>query len=156
MKYVFKTGAFKRLIFFIVLLALILLIGIYLLFSVMVPVGILIIVGTSYLGYLSIRMLKKQLASSILVNDVGMMIDFFGEDEVEFPWEKLTIAGIGEYENGAKSLFVYREDSDKFVEVPDNIYDFENLVGEIAGKKELVKISLARGETLKNRIKEFI
>jgi hypothetical protein len=86
-----------------------------------------------------------------------LKFDLFKEEESKLDWNKITCAGIGEEEKGAKkTIFVYVKETDTLLTIPSEINDFEKLIGELKERVEFITLSIGRDENLKEKLKSKI
>lgn len=156
MEYRFRVKSYSKLIMILVALGVVLGIGIYLMVKVNTVLGLLLVAGSIYVIYILLKYLIRHRASRVLSSVEGIRVNFYNEDEFLFRWDKLRIFGLCKYSNGVRSVFLYDEDEDKFVEIPDSLGNFDNLVSEFMEHEGFMEITLDKGESLKDRLKKLI
>jgi len=102
---------------------------------------------------------RRQLASRIETRTEGISFNLSGDDPRFLGWDEIRMAGIAE-EPGRfatqKRLFIYKEEGDILFMIPDEFAGFEELAAEVREKTRFHDISLARGESLKERLKVLL
>jgi len=73
-----------------------------------------------------------------------------------FSWDQVTAAGYCTEERGRPFLFGYREEGDKLVTIPKEYGDFEALFATIKQRAPFQELTLSRGETIQERLKEML
>jgi len=73
-----------------------------------------------------------------------------------FSWDQVTAAGYCTQEKGRPFLFVYRDEGDKLVTIPREYGDFQTLYDAVEQHTDFQKLSLARGETIQERLKQIL
>ena len=117
----------------------------------------LIAVGLSALGaffsYAFGKFLKQTLGSRIETSDEGLAFDLGPGDRAFFRWDEITLAGRYSEGKGKKYLYVYKEDGDRLMTIPDEYAGFPRLVAAVAERHEVEELTLASGETLAERLR---
>ena len=149
-----KLRGNPRIVSALVLPALMVVGGIVVLLLVNLLVGLLLLAVISLLGYRMVRYVLKQLASRVSVSEEGLQLNLYGEDLITHPWETVARAGVAVDMQGRRTLYAYREDTDKLIMIPDEFADFEDLVAAVASHTDLKKRSLRLGQTLNEALKE--
>ena len=110
------------------------------LFIVTTPLlGVIGIVVGSYFSYSFFKLLRGILISRIRITDASMVF-YFGKKDVDtFSWDEISFAGAYTLKGKNEHLFVYAEEGDRLVTVPQEYEDF-------AGIKENMKSRLTNAE----------
>ncbi len=131
-------------------------IGIYLMLVVNTVLGLLLIGGSAYIIYILLKYLFRHRASRVISSGDGIRVNFYNEEEFLFRWDRLKLFGTCRYPNGVRSVFLYNGEEDKFVEIPDSLGNFDNLLEEFKKHEGFVEINLNRNESLKDKLRELI
>ena len=118
--------------------------------------GIVVALIVAYLSYAVFRFIRKQLATQLETGNEGIELNLFGEDELVLPWSEVTYTGVSRDQVGKRNLFVYAEESDKLVVVPDELDRFAQLLTELKQKTDFYEFELHQGETLKDKVKQLL
>jgi hypothetical protein len=131
-------------------------VGILLLIFAGVFLGIIALAGAAYLDYTTLRFFRNNLKSWVETTDAELKCQMPDGELLVFSWDGVTAAGIFTQERGRPFLFVYREEGDKLVTIPKEYSDFETLYSQIKERTPFQELSLARGETIQERLKEML
>ncbi len=130
--------------------------GILLLIFVGVFLGIIALAGAAYLDYTMLRFFRNHLKSWVETTDTELKCRMPDGELLVFSWDKVTAAGYFTQERGRPFLFAYREEEDKLVTIPKEYSDFEILYSQIKERTPFQELSLAREETIQDRLKEML
>jgi hypothetical protein len=103
--------------------------------------------------------LRRQLASRIETREDGISFNLHGDDPRFIGWEEIRMAGIAEEPGrfaSLRRLFVYKEDGDVLVVIPDEFEGFEELSADVRARTAFHDIGLERGESLSERLKQLL
>ncbi len=121
--------------------------------------GIIACLAALVAGWVLAVFVKRQLASRIRTGADGISFTLYGADVRSFAWGDIRMAGAVEDPAGRRprrKLFVYKEDGDVLIVIPDEFAGFDSLGAEIRGKTRFHDITLAPGEELKDRLKGLL
>ena len=130
--------------------------GILLLIFVGIFLGIIALAGAAYLDYTMLRFFRNHLKSWVETTDTELKCRMPDGELLNFSWDKVTVAGYFTQERGRPFLFVYREEEDKLVSIPEEYSEFETLYSQIKERTPFQELSLSRGETIQERLKEML
>ena len=125
-------------------------------FAVGPALGIIGLVVAAYLSFILARFVQKQLRCAVEVREEGFSLDLYGEEKVKIVWEQVSHLGTAREQRGRRVLFLYREDEDKLLQVPDEFERFDELVAEVAPHGQMMEIELEQDETLKDRLRSIV
>ena len=103
-----------------------------------------------------LRFFRNHLKSWVETTDTELKCRMPDGELLNFSWDKVTTAGYFTQERGRPFLFVYREEEDKLVSIPEEYSEFETLYSQIKERTPFKELSLARGETIQERLKEML
>jgi len=131
-------------------------------FPLMGPIyGILATAFAAFVDWTMLKILRRQLKTTVTVDDEGARFDLYGEEKVGFAWSEIALVGLA-VEQGrrgprGRQLFYYKEDGDRLMVVPAEFARFADLEAETrryaAGFLDIV---LAPGETLKIKLRPML
>ena len=130
--------------------------------AVLLAVNVNIIAGIGlfavviYIIFIVTGSLRKQLASYVETYEDGISFNLYNEEKVVFPWNAVTCSGICKYRKGSMSLFVYNEEADRFIEIPEHTSEFSGLDRELRNKTRFITVNPLKNETLKDRLKDIL
>ncbi len=156
MEYRFRVKSYAKLIVVLVALGGAIRLEVYLMVGINTVLGLLLIGGSGYVVYILLKYLIRHRASKIVSSEEGIRVNFYNEEEFLFKWEELRLFGLCNYSNGVRSVFLYNEEKDKFVEIPDSLGDFDRLLSEFKRHDGFTEITLNRGESLRERLRSLI
>jgi len=130
--------------------------GILLLIFAGIFLGIIALAGAAYLDYTMLRFFRNQLKSWVETTDTELKCRMPDGELLNFSWDKVTAAGYFTQERGRPFLFVYREEEDKLVSIPEEYSEFETLYSQIKERTPFQELSLVRGETIQDRLKDML
>jgi hypothetical protein len=115
----------------------------------------------AFVDWTMLKILRRQLRTTVTVDGDGARFDLYGEERIDIPWPEATLVGLA-VEQGkpglqARRLFFYTEGVDRLMVVPTDFDRFEDLVEETRRRAPAFRdIALAPGETLKERLRSLI
>jgi hypothetical protein len=161
MTYRLTIGSNKRIILLIVLSSILPLVGI--LAAIYLGVAGYIILGAGVLiSYQSFKYIRYNLRSRVVTHDEGLSVFVPGGEPLRFLWTEITHAGLCTRDNGKRAVFVYEEESDKFVSIPDEYEGFDGLQAELRTRIDTEKrgefheFTLGPKEEVKDRIRALL
>ena len=130
--------------------------GVLLLIFAGTVVGIIALAAAAYLDYSMLRFFRNLMQSWVETTDSELKCQMPDGELLVFSWEQVTSAGYCTQERGRPFLFVYREEGDKLVTIPKEYSDFQALYDTIKQRAPFQKISLRRGVTIQEWLKETL
>jgi hypothetical protein len=130
--------------------------GILLLIFAGAVVGIIALAAAAYLDYSMLRFFRNHMKSWVETNDSKLRCQMPDGELLVFSWDQVTAAGYCIQEKGRPFLFVYREQGDKLVTIPREYGDFQALYDTVERRTDFQQLSLARGETIQERLKQIL
>jgi hypothetical protein len=131
-------------------------------FPLMGPIyGILATAITAFIDWTMLKILRRQMKTTVTVDEEGARFNLYGEDKVGFAWSEIALVGLA-IEQGrrgprARQLFFYKEDGDRLMVVPAEFERFADLEAETRRHASGFRdITLAAGETLKDRLRPLL
>jgi hypothetical protein len=131
-------------------------------FPLMGPLyGIMAFAVAAFVDWTMLKILRRQMKTTVTVDDEGARFNLYGEEKVGFAWSEIALVGLA-IEQGrrgprARQLFFYKEDGDRLMVVPAEFERFADLEAETrryaTGFRDIV---LATGETLKNKLRPLL
>jgi hypothetical protein len=131
-------------------------------FPLMGPIyGILAIAVAGFIDWTMLKILRRQMKTTVTVDDEGARFNLYGEEKIGFAWSEIALVGLA-VEQGrrgprGRQLFYYKEDGDRLMVVPAEFERFADLEAETrryaTGFRDIV---LATGETLKTRLRPLL
>jgi hypothetical protein len=131
-------------------------------FPLMGPLyGILAIAIAAFVDWTMLKILRRQMRTTVTVDDEGARFNLYGEEKVGFAWSEIALVGLA-VEQGrrgprGRQLFFYKEDGDRLMVVPAEFERFADLEAETrrcaTGFRDIV---LAAGETLKHKLRPLL
>ncbi len=131
-------------------------------FPLMGPIYGIVATGiAAFVDWTMLKILRRQMKTTITIDDEGVRFNLYGEEKVGFTWSEIALVGLA-VEQGrrgprARQLFFYKEDGDRLMVVPAEFDRFADLEAETrrcgTGFRD---ITLATGETLKGRLRPLL
>jgi hypothetical protein len=150
-----------RLAVFALVLPALLVVGIAV-FPLMGPIyGILATAIAAFVDWTMLKILRRQMKTTVTVDEEGARFNLYGEDKVGFAWSEIALVGLA-VEQGrrgprARQLFFYKEEGDRLMVVPAEFERFADLEAETrrcaTGFRDIV---LVTGETLKDKLRPLL
>ena len=110
-------------------------------------VGIVVILVGGYVAYQLVKFLINILTSRIETSEQGMKFTLNRKETTFFAWVDLTHAGYCTQAKNRPFIFLYADEDDRLMTVPDEYEGFSNLIDEIKDHIEIETVELAPGET---------
>ena len=130
--------------------------GILLLIFAGTLLGIIALAAAAYLDYSILRFFSNHMKSWVETTDSELKCQMPDGELLVFSWDQVTAAGYCTQERGRPFLFVYREKGDKLVTFPKEYGDFEALFATIKQRTPFQELTLSRGETIQERLKQML
>ena len=156
MRHRLTLAANPRMILLILVLIALPIAAILLLIFVGIFLGIIALAGAGYLDYTILRYFRSHLKSWVETSAAELKCQMPDGELLIFPWNTVTAAGYCKQERGRPFLFVYKEEEDKLVTIPKEYGDFDTLFSEIRERTPFHEMSLRKGETIEDRLKEML
>lgn len=118
--------------------------------------GIISVIIVGYVNYIAIRYIYKKMRTSLETSADGFSLDLHGEEHFNFGWKDIMCAGLCSDEKGRRVLFVYIEETDKLIIIPEELNRFDELVDEMKRKLVFHRFTLTADETLKDKVKQLL
>ena len=130
--------------------------GVLLLIFAGTLVGIIALAAAAYLDYSMLRFSRNHMKSWVETTDSELKCQMPDGELLVFSWDQVTAAGYCTQERSRPFLFVYREEGDKLVTIPREYGDFQVLYDTVERRTDFQQLSLARGETIQERLKQIL
>jgi hypothetical protein len=130
--------------------------GVLLLIFASVLVGIIALAGAAYVDYTMLRFLRNHMKSWVETTEAKLVCRLPDGQMLEFPWARVAAAGYCTQDRNRPFLFVYREDGDTLLTIPREYSSFDALYSEIESRAPFRRLSLGKGETIQERLKETL
>ena len=131
-------------------------VGVLLLIFAGTLVGIIALAAAAYLDYSLLRFFRNHMKSWVETTDSELKCQMPDGELLVFSWDQITAAGYCTQEKGRPFLFVYREEGDKLVTIPREYGDFQALYEAVEQRTDFQQLSLGRGETIQERLKQTL
>ncbi len=109
-----------------------------------VIVAVLILGAGLFFSYNFIKLVRSTLASRIRTNASGVVFDFGKGHRNEFDWNRISHCGVYSEPKRGRALFIYDEEDDRLVTVPNEYESFDVLVTEVrehtVGRFEIIDL----------------
>jgi hypothetical protein len=130
--------------------------GILLLIFAGTLIGIIALAAAAYLDYSMLRFFRNHMKSWVETTDAELNCQMPDGELLVFSWDQVTAAGYCTQERGRPFLFVYREEGDKLITIPKEYSDFQTLYDTVKQRTDFQELSLHRGETIQERLKQML
>ncbi len=123
--------------------------------------GVIALVIAAFIAWTLAKMVRRQMRTRIEVDEDGARFVLYGEETLTFPWPAVRLAGLaveqGKRGRRARRLFVYREEGDHLMTVPEEFERFDELAAEVRRLAPVFhELELAPGEPLKERLRALL
>lgn len=156
MKYTVSLGSNPRLWILVAIAALVAVtaIAVFLAFGPIAgAVGLLVAL---YIDYQLIKFLRLQLSSYIEISDESSTCMTASGDLIVFEWSSVTHAGLCSTKSGRSTIFLYNEDEDKLVTIPDTFSKLDLLTRDVSSHVDLTRHTLAANETVRDYLRKLL
>jgi hypothetical protein len=119
-------------------------------------IGVIALAAAAYLDYSMLRFFRNHLNSWVETTDTELKCRMPDGELLDFSWDQFTAAGYCIKERDRPFLFVYREEGDKLVTIPKEYSDFQTLLSAIKERTPFQELTLSRGETIQERLKQML
>lgn len=125
------------------------------------PIGLISLVAALYIVWTLAKVVRRQMRTRIHVGDDGVRFDLYGEETLSYQWTEVKLAGLaieeGKRGRRARKLFLYKEEGDRLMSVPDEFERFDELVSEVRSRAHAFRdLTIASGETLKGELRRLL
>lgn len=117
--------------------------------------AILLLVG-AFFSYQFAKYLQLHLKSFVETNDEGLRALTSSKEKVKISWDEITHAGHCTDPENHEYVFVYNENTDTLLTVPDEFTLFHDLLEELESRMELARYRLKPEETVAERLKQIL
>ncbi len=117
-------------------------------------IGVIALGISAYVSYHIIKFFVFAVNSQIKVHDDGIVCKTSLGSQVRFTWETITIAGWYYCEDGSRLFYVYAEEDDELISLPETYERMDELGKEVAEHVELVELKGFAAEDLTTVLKE--
>jgi hypothetical protein len=131
-------------------------VGVLLLIFAGTFIGIIALAAAAYLDYSMLRFFRNHMKSWVETTGSELRCQMPDGELLVFSWDQITAAGYCTQEKGRPFLFIYREEGDKLVTIPREYGDFQTLYDTVEQHTDFQKLSLTRGETIQERLKQIL
>ena len=129
-------------------------IAVFFVFGIIIGiVGAIVVV---YLDYQLYKFLRLQLGSYVSVDEDGAHCVTSVGENIDFPWESITHAGVCTGRRNRRTAFVYDEDRDQLVTIPDSFAALDDLISELGTHISLGSYQLKPEETVRARLRSML
>ena len=105
--------------------------GIVLLALQLITLGLIVTIVGIYFAYQMLKLVRSTLRSRVVTSEESINYDFGKGDAHEISWSAVTHSGTFGKTSRSRTVFVYAEEGDRLLSVPDEYEGFEALVEEI-------------------------
>jgi hypothetical protein len=131
-------------------------VGVLSFFVFPIIMSVIIAAAGFYFAYHLVKFLISTLGSHITTREDGVLFHISRNDDVDYSWDAITHAGLCASDKKRRTLYVYQEDEDKLVTVPNDYDRFDELIGELRAHVEVPEARLAEGETVRDHLRRLI
>lgn len=132
-------------------------------FPLLGPVyGVLATALAAFVDWTMLKILRRQMRTTVTVDDEGARFDLYGEEKAGFAWSEIALVGLAVDRNRrgrrARHLFFYKEDGDRLMVVPAEFDRFAELEAETrrCAGSSFHDLEIGAGETLKDRLRVLL
>ncbi len=93
--------------------------------------GLAGVVVAAYLDFQLWKFLRLQLASHVAVDESGAHCVTSTGETIDFTWDNITHSGVCTASNRHRTAFLYNEDRDQLVAIPDSFAHLDELIAEL-------------------------
>ena len=119
-------------------------------------VGVVALAVSGYISYHLIKFFVSTVTSQIRVFDDQIVFKTSMGAETRFDWDAITVAGWYVSEDGERQLFVYADEDDQLISLPQTYERMEELAAEIGERIKLVELHGEFREDLSDALKELL
>lgn len=119
-------------------------------------IGIVGIIVVVYLDYQLYKFLRLQLGSYVSVDEDGAHCVTSAGEDIDFPWESITHAGVCTGRRNRRTAFIYDEERDQLVTIPDSFAGLDRLISELQTHTSLGSYQLKPEETVRARLRSML
>ena len=156
MKHTITLSSNPRMIILFLIVIALPAVGVLLLIFAGTIIGIIALAAAAYLDYSMLRFFRNHMNSWVETTDSELKCRMPDGELLDFSWDQVTAAGYCTQEKGRPFLFVYREEGDKLVTIPREYGDFQTLLSAIKERTPFRELTLSRGETIQERLKQML
>jgi hypothetical protein len=156
MKHTITLTSNPRMIILFLIIVALPAVGVLLLIFAGTLLGIIALAAAAYLDYSMLRFFRNHMKSWVETTDTELKCRMPDGEMLVFSWDQVTAAGYCTQERGRPFLFVYREEGDKLVTIPKEYGNFEVLFSTIKQRTPFQELTLSKGETIQERLKQML
>lgn len=118
--------------------------------------GIIALLVAAYIIYHLVKFLRMQLASYLEISEDGIRCLTSIGEKLEYTWTSITHSGILREPSGKKWVYLYDENEDRLLTIPETFENIAGLTAELADHVTLKTDNLGLGETVQDRLKKMV
>lgn len=119
-------------------------------------IGIVGVIVVVYLDYQLYKFLRQQLGSYVSVDEDGAHCVTSASENIDFPWESITHSGVCTGGRNRRTAFLYDEERDQLVTIPDSFAALDRLISELETHISLGRYQLKPEETVRARLRSML
>ena len=100
--------------------------------------------------------MRRILKSQVRTNDDSIVFDLGRGDKTVINWTDINYAGITVEKFGKPRIFVYAEEHDQLMTIPDEFDNFAGLAQELREKTPFEEVRLAEDETIQDYLRKKV
>ena len=129
--------------------------GIFIAFAVNLILGLLIALGAAFFLYQTFNKIIKPIIKGIIeTREEGIYYHTGYGKTTAFPFKEITHAGLCTDKNNKEYIFLYNEDIDSHISIPDDYNNFDVIKNCIKENTDLEIYSLKPGQVVMDLLKE--
>jgi len=156
MKYTVSLGSNPRLWILIAIAALVAATAIAVFLAFGPVAGVVGLLVALYIDYQLVKFLRLQLSSYIEISEDNTTCMTSSGDLIVFDWSSVTHAGLCSTKSGRTTIFLYNEDDDQLITIPDTFSKLELLTKDMSSHVTLAPHTLAANETVRDYLRKLL
>ena len=145
-----------RLIFLGLLLLALPVFGIILLLTVSGIGGVIGLLASGFIAYQITQYMLPKVRARIETSDNGIVCTRPGSDDIAFCWPEVTQAGLIRQKSEKPSIFVYNENTDQLVLIPQEFSDFDQLLACVRQQAPFQDVQLDAAESIQDWLRQCL
>ncbi len=132
-------------------------------FVIGVLYGLVALAAALFFAWQIVRLTRRQLATRIETLTDEIVFRLHGDEKVVLAWKQVRVAGLAASTDAAgrsrrrdRRLFIYNETEDRLLTLTDEFENLDGLAAELREKVDFHELTLAPGETLKEKLREMV
>lgn len=118
--------------------------------------GAIVIAVGGYIDYHLLKFFVSTVRSRVETDEDGIFFDLGHKDSTRMAWDEISHAGLYTEQKRRPHVFIYCEEDDRLMTIPEEYDGFAEFVKEVRENTEFEEVDLSESETINDYLKTKI